>query len=232
MWLLWVIGIGLSCLLLAGLLYWLLVTTEGVFLGRRVVVWLYDITAHRYDAIKKYTLEEERELVVAPILDEIRSAEPLLLDVATGTGRTPYFLLEDGRFQGRIVGLDASWGMLQQAQHNLAHIRAYVDLVQQVAGALPFRNQQFDGVISLEALEFFPSDRAALAEMVRVLRPGGFLMVTRRRGREARLFLRRYRSLTAFENLLYDLRLCDIITLPWQNNYDLVLGRKPHLSHD
>lgn len=230
MWLWWIVGVGLSGLLLAGLLYWLLVITEGVFLGRRVVIWLYDITAHRYDAIKNYTLEDERDLVVAPILEESRTPAPLLLDVATGSGRTPYFLLEDGRFAGHIVGLDASWRMLHHAQRNLAHLRAHVDLVQQVADALPFRDQQFDGVISLEALEFFPSDRAALAEMVRVLRPGGFLMVTRRRGWEARLFMGRYRSLTAFEQLLHALHLHDIITLPWQNNYDLVLGRKPEVA--
>lgn len=225
------IMVGLAGLgFLAGLLYWLLIVTEGIFLGSRVVVWLYDATAHTYDGIKQYTPEEEAELVVKPVLDElalIGRHSPWLLDVATGTGRVPFDLLSDGRFFGRIVALDASQHMLAQAAHSLTPFRRRVDLVRQTAGALPFGPNQFDGVISLEALEFFPSDIAALREMARVLRPGGFLMVTRRRGWQARLFLHRYRSLHAFESLLYDLGLLDVITCPWQANYDLVLARKP-----
>lgn len=227
-------GLGIIGLLAGGaLLYWLLITTEGVFLGSRVVVWLYDVTAHRYNAIKQYTPEEERELVVNPILEELASLathRPRLLDVATGAGRVPYDLLNDGRFAGRIIALDASRRMLGEAARSLAPYRQQVDLVQQKAGALPFGADRFDGVISLEALEFFPSDTAALREMLRVLRPGGFLMVTRRRGRQARLFLHRYRSVLGFESLLYDLGLIDVITCPWESNYDLVLARKPAFS--
>lgn len=227
-------GLGILGLLAGGaLLYWLFIATEGVFLGSRMVIWLYNVTARRYNAIKQYTPDEERELVVNPVLEELayrQTRHPRLLDVATGAGRVPYDLLSDGRFGGRIVALDASWGMLGEAARSLTPYRGRVDLIQQKAGALPFGAAQFDGVISLEALEFFPSDTAALGEMTRVLRPGGFLMVTRRRGRQARLFLHRYRSLLGFESLLYDLGLIDVITCPWESNYDLVLARKPSLD--
>ena len=42
------IGLALTLALLA---YWELVIAEGAHLGPRVVVWLYDLTARRYDGI-------------------------------------------------------------------------------------------------------------------------------------------------------------------------------------
>ncbi len=222
------IAIILTTAVLAALLYWLLVTTEGVYLGRRVVVWLYDITAHKYDGIKEFDPDAEQFFVIRPLLVRLRRVpNPLVLDVATGTGRLPSFLLDAPTFNGRIVGLDASEKMLRIA---LAKLRPYghrVSLVQQVADQLPFADNQFDCVTCLEALEFFPSDTAALQEMVRVLRPGGTLLVTRRKGGEAKLFVGRYRNVAQFEAVLTELGLEDVHTNPWQMDYDQVFGRKP-----
>jgi hypothetical protein len=82
--------------LLTGLLYWLLVITEGVYLGRRIVVWLYDITAHKYDRVKEFDDEAERVFVAQPLRFHLREkAAPLVLDVATGTGRLPHYLLQE-----------------------------------------------------------------------------------------------------------------------------------------
>ena len=109
---------------------------------------------------------------------------PLLLDVATGTGRVPLALLRN-RFAatgGRIVGLDLSWGMLRQARAKLQDYDRWVDLVWQDASHLPFDDGTFDAVTCMEALEFLPRPREALAEMVRVLAPGGLLAVTNRVG--------------------------------------------------
>ena len=44
--------------------------------------------------------------------------------------------------------------------------------------ALPFSDGAFDRVIAAEVLEHIPDDRAALAELARVLRPGGTMAVT------------------------------------------------------
>ena len=46
------------------------------------------------------------------------------------------------------------------------------------ASELPFADDSFDVVTCLEALEFLPDPRGALAEMCRVLRPGGTLLTT------------------------------------------------------
>ena len=223
----WILGGLLGTGLLAAILYWLLVITEGVFLGRRVVVWLYDITAYKYDRVKQFEPDAEAFFLVRPL--RVRLPElppPFVLDVATGTGRLPYFLLEDPLFHGHIVGLDASAQMLARAAQKLRPFGPRVALVRQTADRLPFADNLFDAVTCLEALEFFPSDTAALREMVRVLRPGGVLLVTRRRGREAKTFFGRYRSVPQFEDCLADLGLDDIHTNPWQTTYDQVFGRK------
>jgi ubiquinone/menaquinone biosynthesis C-methylase UbiE len=217
----------LTTAVLGVLLYWLLITTEGVYLGRRVVVWLYDITAHKYDGIKAFDPEEEQFFLIRPLLLRLRhKPNALVLDVATGTGRVPHFLLAEPTFNGRIVGLDASTEMLRLAMDKLRPYGDRASLVQQVADRLPFPDNQFDLVTCLEALEFFPSDTAALQEMVRVLQPGGTLLVTRRKGREGKAFIGRYRNVQQFEAHLQQLGLEDVYTNPWQVDYDQVFGRK------
>lgn len=223
-WLVLLLGAALVGLFL----YWLLVITEGVYLGRRAVVWLYDLTAGKYDGIKEFEPEMESFFVVRPLRHRLRHIPaPLILDVATGTGRVPWFLLEDPLFNGRVVGLDASGKMLRLAAEKLKPYGRRAAFVRQTAGRLPFANNTFHAVTCLESLEFFPSDVTALREMARVLQPGGVLLVTRRRGREAKLFPARYRNVPRFEALLRDIGLVDVHTLPWQADYDQVFGRKP-----
>jgi ubiquinone/menaquinone biosynthesis C-methylase UbiE len=217
----------LGLLFLALLLYWLLIATEGVFLGRRLVVWLYDITAGRYNAIKAFEAADEQFFVGRPIATALAGhPAPLLLDVATGSGRVPLALLAEPAFTGHIVGLDASGGMLREAAVHLKPFSGRVSLVQQTAGALPFAAHSFDAVTCLEAMEFLPSDEKALAEMARVLRPGGFLMASRRIGYQGKLFLHRYRPAAAFQTLLHRHGLVQIRRHLWQEAYELVTAVK------
>lgn len=213
---------------LGALLYWLLVITEGVYLGRRVVVRLYDLTAHKYDDIKEFDDDAEREFLARPLLVQLAHVPaPLVLDVATGTGRLPHYLLDEPTFHGRVIGLDPSHKMLALAAAKLAPFRYRAALVQQTADGLPFADGSVDAVTCLESLEFFPSDAAALREMVRVLKPGGLLLVTRRKGWEGKAFLGRYRTREQFETWLSHFGLGQVYTQPWQLDYDQVFGRKP-----
>jgi ubiquinone/menaquinone biosynthesis C-methylase UbiE len=218
---------GLTLLLLAGLIYWLLVTTEGAYLGHRVVIWLYDVTAQRYDDIKEYDAGDERLLVTRPVLRALQGLDdPHLLDVATGTGRVPIDLLQSAYFKGHIAALDGSERMLAVARDKLAPYANRVELLRHPAVPLPFSDDQFDCVTCLEALEFFPSDRRAVAEMARVLRRGCTLFVTRRCGWEGKAFLHRYRSKENMQAMLEEAGLTEVQFHPWQVNYDLVTARK------
>ncbi len=213
--------------LLALFFYWLLFITEGVFVGERLVVWLYDLTADRYDAIKKFDAEEERLQLAQPILLALEGGDsaPLLLDVATGTGRAIAALLSMPAFEGHIIGVDASAQMLAQAQKKLAPFAGRFELKQAPAAALPFPPNSFDGAVCLESLEFFPDDKAALAEMARVLQPGAPLIVSRRTWVDGKFFLRRYRSAADFERMLAEVGFCQIEMRPWQVDYNLYFAR-------
>ncbi len=212
----------------AAVLYYLIVTTEGVYLGRRVVVWLYDITAHKYDSIKQFNPADEEFSITRPLLRELSPLPtPLILDVATGSGRVPVNLFNSPHFNGRIIALDAARKMLNQAAIKLKEQNDdRLLLVQQTADSLPFPDNTFNAITCLEALEFFPSDIVALKEMVRVLRPGGFLMTSRRKGWEGKAFLGRFRSDTDFQQLLDNLDLIEIRSHLWEINYDMITARK------
>ncbi|GAB4424301.1 MAG: hypothetical protein Kow00106_21170 [Anaerolineae bacterium] len=225
----WTAGVSIlvGAALLGAALWYLLIKTEGVYLGRRVVIWLYDVYAGRYDRIKQYDPLTEDFYLAQPILQRLDTPAPLVLDVATGTGRLPLALLEQPAFQGRIVALDLSRRMLTQAAHKLAPFGERVYLLHHPAESLPFPDATFDLVTCLEALEFMMDARAVLRELVRVARPGGLLVLTNRQGLDARLMPGHTFSHQEFIRLLQDeLRLCEVELLPWQVDYRIVYARK------
>lgn len=225
-------GVGLLVVVVVGLgalAYWQLIVAEGTYLGPRVVARTYDWIARRYDGIKQFNPRDEGWFVAGPLLQALEGVErPLVLDVATGTGRLPLALLRE-RFAsvgGRIVGLDLSRGMLRQARAKLLPYSDRVNLVWQDASRLPFEDGTFDAVTCLESLEFMPRPCEVLAEMVRVLAPGGVLFVSNRVGREARFLPRRAMPRPAFEAALAALALRDMQVRPWQVDYDLAIAHK------
>lgn len=220
------IGVALGCLALGFALYWALALTEGAYLGRRVVALLYDAAPGRYDRVKERTWHRDPECLVAPMLEwlgEVRC--PLILDVCTGTGRLPKAMLEDARFEGQIWGLDISLGMLRRARDRLADVGDRCTLMWGDADALPFHDATFDAVACLEALELTPSPRRTLAELVRVVRPGGVLLLTNRVG-QARWFPGRAYDDRSLVELLSGHPLSHIEIYSWTTIYDQVWVRK------
>jgi ubiquinone/menaquinone biosynthesis C-methylase UbiE len=223
--------IALYCLLptaLCLLLYWELIIAEGAHLGPRVVARLYDWVAHRYDRdIKKFDLETEAEILGWPLAQELADVDaPRVLDVAAGTGRTARALLREVAFDGTVANADLAGRMLQTGRETCAAWPGRVSWARAPADRLPFRDDGVDAVTCLEALEFVPDARAALAECLRVLRPGGLLVVTNRVGWQARLILGRTFSRAAFRQLLAELGLEHVRVEPWQVDYDLAWARK------
>lgn len=220
----WVL-IGL--VILAALLYWQLVIAEGSYLGPRIVTLLYDWAAPAYERIKQFEPELEQWYLGLPLAYALeRIPAPFVLDVGTGTGRLPRALLFQPRFGGHVVGLDLSRRMLAYAAHLTRPYAGRVTLIWQDARFLPFPDDTFDAVTSLEMLEFTPHPRAVLAEMVRVLRPGGVLLVTNRVGREARFLPGRAFPRERFRALLGEFPLEEIRVQLWQVDYDLVWALK------
>ena len=222
-----ILFLGAVILFGAFLIWWLIFETEGVYLGRRLVVALYDLYAARYDRIKQFDETADITLISQPLLDRIAPiADPLILDVATGTARAPLVMARNARFQGRVIGLDASRRMLERAREKIVagRFEAYVSLLQQDASELPFEDGSFDVVTCLEALEFMPCPRAALTEMIRVLRPGGLLLTTIRI--DTRWMPNRTWSETQMRRELESQAMRDIDVMIWQEDYSQVWALK------
>jgi SAM-dependent methyltransferase len=117
-------------------------------------------------------------------LDRLRlGAGDRLLDMGCGGGRHAFAALRRG---ARVVAFDADGG-------ELADVRIMCDAmaiegevppagaslaVQGDALALPFADGAFDRIIAAEVLEHIPDDESAIAELARVLAPGGLMAVT------------------------------------------------------
>lgn len=215
--------------LVGALMWWLLITTEGVYLGRRVVIWLYDLYARRYDKIKRYDSAMEAATLGRPILRALLDIPaPMVLDVATGTARLPLALFGQPAFNGYVIGLDYSRRMLAVAAEKIAPLGHRVQLIYQPSQALPFDDNTFDAVTCLEALEFMPDPDAVIAELIRVARPGALILITNRKGIEARLMPGKTQSRDALtEKLQEGFGLTSVLANIWQVDYDQVWAFKP-----
>lgn len=96
-----------------------------------------------------------------------------VLDVGCGTGVAARRAAARAGMSGRVIGIDISPGMIDAARRANGH----VELAVMDAEALEFEPRFFDSVISLCAVLHFPSLERAIAEMHRVLKPGGTLAV-------------------------------------------------------
>ncbi|MDP2950710.1 MAG: class I SAM-dependent methyltransferase [Chloroflexota bacterium] len=101
-----------------------------------------------------------------------------VLDLACGTGLNFPHIIERVGPQGRIVGVDLTRAMLKQARRKLARHRWNgVALVEGDAASLPLASESCDAVLCSFGMVIIPDYRRAIVEAVRVLRPGGRLVL-------------------------------------------------------
>ncbi len=92
-----------------------------------------------------------------------------LLDAGCGSGRT----LDELVAYGRVTGVDASRTAVAAAR-----VRGHRDVLVARVERLPLATARFDVVTCLDVIEHTPDDRQTFAELLRVTRPGGYLLVT------------------------------------------------------
>jgi len=90
----------------------------------------------------------------------------LWLDLGCGTGWIQEVLRTKG-CRRRLVGVDIAYGMLRYAKRKQMHA------VLGDAANLPFDDNQFDGILAKGVLHHLPDMKTAVAEIARVLKPGG-----------------------------------------------------------
>ena len=99
----------------------------------------------------------------------------IALDVGSGPGNVTASLARAAGPDGLALGVDISEPMLARAVR--AEGGPQVGFLRADAQRLPFRDATFDAVVSFAMLQLIPEPSAALAEMARVLRPGGRVVV-------------------------------------------------------
>ncbi len=82
--------------------------------------------------------------------------------------------------EGHVTGVDFSHTMVRAARkRNAAAVKAgRVELKYGDASTLPFADSTFDKVVSIHSLYFWPDATKAFAEILRVLKPGGIVVLT------------------------------------------------------
>lgn len=219
MWLWILIGV-----VVLAFVYWEIWICEGAHLGRHFVVWLYDLLAGRFESIKQFDPDWEQHVLGEPLASAIAHlGRARVLDVGAGSGRLARALPPVLLPRLRLVAAEPSARMAalgrRLAPLPYPWLRAWSD-------ALPFPAGTFDVVTTLEVLEFTPSPQRALREILRVLRPGGLLLVTNRVGPQASWILGRTVRRTRLVPYLASFGLTDVQVTPWQVEYDLAWATK------
>jgi len=144
--------------------------------SKEVVIGTFDRAAASYDRIGPgYFAHFGRRLV--EVADIASGAK--LLDVATGRGAVLFPAAQQVGPKGRAVGIDISPEMVRETAADALNAGlANIDVRCMDAEALEFPDDSFDWVLSAFSLWFFPRPDRALAEFLRVLRPGGRLGMT------------------------------------------------------
>jgi len=98
-----------------------------------------------------------------------------VLDVACGTG---VVAVTAARLGARVTGADFTPELLAQARESSSIAELNVDWNDADVEQLPFADQEFDVVLSQFGHMFAPRPAVAVAEMLRVLKPGGTIAFT------------------------------------------------------
>ena len=132
----------------------------------------FDRAADRYDETRRLTARGEPR-------DRASSSEPSsagrqpCLEIGVGTGLIALPLHDAGV---RMVGLDLSAAMLRKLAEKSGGRPAF-PVLRGDATRLPFRDAVFGGAIARHVLHLIPRWQDAVAELVRVVRPGGVLLL-------------------------------------------------------
>jgi ubiquinone/menaquinone biosynthesis C-methylase UbiE len=100
-----------------------------------------------------------------------------ILDVGSGTGDLTRPLAALVGPAGRVVGVDYSQTMVDEAQRRAAEEGSPVEFIQGDIHSLPFEEAEFDVVQVRLVFQHLRDPHPALAELVRVLKPGGRLAI-------------------------------------------------------
>jgi ubiquinone/menaquinone biosynthesis C-methylase UbiE len=131
---------------------------------------IFDRAVDFYDRTR--SLSSATMSKVLPLLHQELGAGPCL-EIGVGTGRIALPLQASGT---AMVGLDLSRPMMRRLVANAGN-RLPFPLLAADARSLPFRDGTFGGALAVHVLHLIPQWRRAANELLRVVRPGGALVI-------------------------------------------------------
>ncbi len=134
----------------------------------------FDRAASFYDATRAFPESVAEQLRDALVQRLGLSKSSRLLEIGIGTGRIALPYIRAGY---QYCGVDISAEMLARLQEQLKPQSLRADLVQGDVMKLPLVSQSFDALLTMHVLHLVDDWQATLREAMRVLRPGGWLVL-------------------------------------------------------
>lgn len=135
------------------------------------VAGMFDSVAGRYDLMNDIAALGQVRMWRRRMVEAVEpTAGQTVLDLAAGTGTSSAALAAAG---ARVVAADFSLGMMSEGRRR----GAPVPFVGADAQALPFQDDSFDAAVISFGLRNVQDPRRGLAEMARVVKPGGRVVV-------------------------------------------------------
>lgn len=161
-------------------------------LSRREVQTTYDAQAAGWNkALSTMGTEAAYRAICAEAAHDLTvrgPGQPLrVLDAGSGTGAFSSAFVREAPHKVQLHALDTSPHMLAEAKRTYRTGRIQASLHLGDIRILPFEDDSLDVILSAHVLEHLANPQAALAEMVRVLRPGGTLLIIGTRASAASL---------------------------------------------
>ena len=147
---------------------------------KRQVEQMFDTISENYDGMNRVISLGSDVSWRKKVIKWATAKNPkTILDIATGTGDLAIQFAEKTGPKATIIGLDLSEGMLAVARKKVAGkpISEKITFVQGDSEALPFEDNLFDAITVSFGIRNFENLEKGLAEIFRVLRPGGIFVI-------------------------------------------------------
>jgi ubiquinone/menaquinone biosynthesis C-methylase UbiE len=205
---------------IASLAFAFVLVTDGRYFGKGLTHWIYDRLGPSIFGLRSET-DRWRALVDRLSL----RGDERVLDVGTAIGDLALSFAAMPEFRGHVLGIDWSPRMIAVATEaaNRRGLEGKVRFeVVDVREGVPFEEDSCDLVFCLGLLETLPQPESLLAELRRLLAPGGRMVLSLYRGwASAGASL----SLGWYRRHLVALGLGDLEVLPCRRNQDVVVAR-------
>lgn len=146
---------------------------------KQQVAVMFDKIAFRYDFLNRFLSAGIDVSWRKKAIKQLKALQPqYILDVATGTGDVA-ILAEKMLHPVKITGIDISEGMLDIGRKKVqkSGLQSKIELLQGDSETMSFNDNSFDAITVAFGVRNFQNLEKGLTEMLRVLKPGGKLVV-------------------------------------------------------